>query len=215
MSRQRHATVEFDPQVRLLHQAVLLHELNHRINNEYASAISAVSFAAAHSCNEEVKMVLSAVNELLHSYADVHRALQMPEVDRLIDAATYLRQLCLSISRSKLDHLEIHLVLAVCPLLLRSDRCWRLGMIVYELITNAARHACSGGKREIRVELLRGGSYVICKVQDNGSPPKSVVPGRGLIVHEFVKTLDGNFKRKFGSNGTISLLAFPYSDGAQ
>jgi two-component sensor histidine kinase len=153
------------------------------------------------------KLALGAVNELLHSYADVHHALQMPEADRLIDAATYLRQLCLSISRSKLNHLEI---------LLRSDRCWRLGMIVYELITNAARHAFSDGKREIRVELLRAGSYVTCKVQDNGSPPKSVVPGRGLkIVHELVKTLSGNLKHKFGSHGSISLLAFPHSDGAQ
>jgi len=123
MSRHRHVTIEFDPQVRLLHQAVLLHEVNHRINNEYASAISAVSLAAAHSGNEEIKLAPSAVNELLHSYADVHRALQMLEADRLIDAATYLRQLCLSISCSKLNHLEIDLVLAACPLLLRSDRC--------------------------------------------------------------------------------------------
>jgi two-component sensor histidine kinase len=89
-------------------------------------------------------------------------------------------------------------------------------MIVYELITNAARHAFSDGKREIRVELLRAGSYVTCKVQVSGSPPKSVVPGRGLkIVHELVKTLDGSLKHKFGSHGSISLLAFPYGDGAQ
>jgi hypothetical protein len=68
-------------------------------------------------------------------------------------------------------------------------------------IGNDRVRACSGGKREIRVELLRGGSYVICQVQDNGSPPSSVVPGRGLkIVHELVKTLDGNLKHKFGSN---------------
>ena len=190
MSRHRHVTIEFDPQVRLLHQAVLLHEVNHRINNEYASAISAVSLAAAHSGNEEVKLALSAVNELVHSYADVHRALQMPDTDVLVDAATYLRRLCLLIGRSKSNHLEIQLVLAACPLLLRSNRCWRLGMIVYELITNAASHACSGGKREIRVESLGGGSYVICQVPDNGAPPRSAVPGRGLkIVHELVETL--------------------------
>jgi two-component sensor histidine kinase len=90
----------------------------------------------------------------------------------LIDAANYLRQLCLSISRPKLDHLEMRLVLAACPLLLRSDRCWRWGMIVCGLITNAARHAFSDGKREIRVELLRGGSYVIYKLQDNGVTAK-------------------------------------------
>ena len=216
MSRRQHVNVEFDPQVRLFHQAVLLHELNHRINNEFSSAISAVSLAAAHSDNAEVKLALSAVSELLRSYADVHRALQMPEADRVIDAATYLRQLCLSISRSKLDCLEIHLVLAACPLLLRSDRCWRLGMIVCELITNATRHAFSEGRREIRVELLRAGSHVICKVQDNGSPPRSIVPGRGLkIAHELAKALNGNLEHKVGSKGSISLLAFPYSDGAQ
>ena len=215
MSRQPQVTIEFEPQMRLLHQAVLLHELNDRINNEFAFAISAVSLAAVHSDNAQVKLALSAVSELLHSYADVHRALQMPEADRVIDAATYLRQLCLSISRSKLDRLEIHLVLAACPLLLRSDRCWRLGMIVYELITNAARHAFSEGRREIRVELLRGGSHVICKVQDNGSPPRSIVPGRGLkIVHELAKALNGNLEHKVGSKGSISLLAFPLGGGA-
>jgi two-component sensor histidine kinase len=199
----------------VLHQAVLLHELNHRINNEFACAISAMSLAAAHSNNAKVKLALSAVSELLHSYADVHRALQMPEADRVVDAATYLRKLCLSISRSRLDRLEIHLVLAACLLLLSSDRCWRLGLIVNELITNAARHASSEGRREIRVELLRGGSHVICKVQNNGSPPRSIVPRRGLkIVHELAKTLDGNLERKIGSKGSISLLAFPLGGGA-
>ena len=83
-------------------------------------------------------------------------------------------------------------------------------------ITNAARHAFSDRKREIRVELSQAGSYVTCQVQDNGSPPKSIVPGRGLkIVHELVKSLNGNLKHQFGSHGSISLLAFPYSDGAQ
>jgi two-component sensor histidine kinase len=94
MSRQQHFTIEFDPQVRLLHQAVLLHELNHRISNEFSSAISAVSLAAAHAGNEEAKLALNAVNELLHSYADVHRALRMPETEGSIDAAAYLRRLC-------------------------------------------------------------------------------------------------------------------------
>jgi two-component sensor histidine kinase len=195
-----------------LHQTVLLHELNHGINNEFASAISAVSLAAAHSDNTEVKLALSVVSELLHSYADVHRALQMLEANKAVDAATYLGQLCLSISRSKLDRLEIHLALAACPLLLRSDRCWRLGMIVYELITNAARHAFSEGQREIRVELLQGGSHVICKVQHNGPPPRSIVPGRGLrIVHELAEILDGNVKHQVGSKGTFGFSAWRWS----
>jgi hypothetical protein len=43
--------------------AVLLLELNHRINNEYASAISVVSRAAARSSSNEVKHALTSVTE--------------------------------------------------------------------------------------------------------------------------------------------------------
>ena len=43
------------------HERVLLHELNHRINNEFAAAISAVSVAAARSSHRAVKAALSGV----------------------------------------------------------------------------------------------------------------------------------------------------------
>ena len=130
------ATEQSFPEERLL-----INELTHRINNEFASAISLVSLAAVRSSNREVKVALTSVVELLHHYADVYRALQMPEHRTRIDVAAYLEQLCLSISRSKLDYVKINLLLAAVPLSMQSDRCWRLGMIVYELITNAARHA--------------------------------------------------------------------------
>ena len=63
-----------NPQLLLPEQATLLRELNHRIKNEFASAISAVSLAAARSDNAEVKLALTDVTELLHRYVDVHRA---------------------------------------------------------------------------------------------------------------------------------------------
>jgi two-component sensor histidine kinase len=197
-------------------ERVLLHELNHRIINEFASAISVLSLAAARSSNDEVKLALTGVTELLHHYADVHHALQMPEHDARIDAAAYLRKLCLSISRSKLDHRGINLVLVACPLPMESDRCWRLGMIVHELITNAARHAFGSGNGEIRVELLRAGSLAECWVTDSGSARATAQPGRGLnIVHELSKGLGGRFVQKFGTGASSSILVFPYSGEPQ
>jgi len=94
-----------------------------------------VSLAAARSSNEEVKAALRDVTEILYNYAGVHQALRIPEHDIRMDAAAYLHNLCLSISRSKLDHMKIGLVLAAPPLRLQSYRCWLLGMIVYELIS--------------------------------------------------------------------------------
>jgi two-component sensor histidine kinase len=104
-------------------------------------------------------------------------------------------------------------VLAAPPLLLESDRCWQLGMILSELITNAARHAFAGGPGTIRVELLHADEIVKCTVRDNGSAAAQVRPGRGLrIIEELTKGLNGRFERKFGPAGTAAVLSFPYGE---
>ena len=52
----------------------------------------------------------------------------------------------------------IELELASRPLKLRSERCWKLGLIVSELITNSARHAFGDRGGTIQVELSASGS---------------------------------------------------------
>jgi two-component sensor histidine kinase len=51
-------------------------------------------------------------------------------------------------------------------------------MMVHELISNAARHAFTSGKGSIRVELARTGTFVECRVLDDGSATASGQPGR-------------------------------------
>src|ERR1700740_3053662 len=70
-----------------MQERLLMQEITHRVNNEFASAIGMVSLAAARSDNAEVKVVLNEITDLLHNYAAVHRALQMPEQHEHIDAA--------------------------------------------------------------------------------------------------------------------------------
>ena len=212
LTHRMHIMTSLPSQLPMPQEGVLLHELNHRISNEFCSAISVVSLAAVRSSNKEVKAALTDVAELLHHYAEVHCALRMPEYGIRRDAAAYLRNLCLSIRRSKLNQMKIDLVLAARRLWLPSDRCWLLGMIVYELITNAARHAFAGRDGWIRVELSRTGALVECRVLDNGSPPVSFRPGRGLkIVHELTKALEGRFDQKFATGGSTSSVVFPSS----
>jgi two-component sensor histidine kinase len=192
-------------------ERILLYELIHRINNEFSFLIGAVSRTAARSVNHEVKVALAHIIEVLSHYAELHHALQMPESDTHIDAASYLENLCLSMSRSKLDGLKIDLVLTASPLRLPSERCWRLGMIVYELVTNAARHAFGNANGQVRVELSRAGKLVECRVIDNGSAPSKVQRGRGLkIVDELVRGLDGRLDQRFGQSGSFSILTFPH-----
>ena len=82
------------------------------------------------------------MEERLRNYMEVKRWLEMPAQDTHIDASAHLRRLCQSISRSRLD---IELVFEQRPLQMNSERCWRLSMIVFELITNSTRYAFGEG----------------------------------------------------------------------
>jgi two-component sensor histidine kinase len=66
----------------IVEQGILLRELNHRIGNGLASAISLVSAAAVRVEGGEAKRALSDVVELLHGHADVQQALAMPKARR-------------------------------------------------------------------------------------------------------------------------------------
>jgi two-component sensor histidine kinase len=191
---------------------LLLRELAHRVNNEFTSIINTISRAAARSQNPEVKAALKEATEMLHSYVDVHRALKMPTPDTQVDAAEYLDRLCRVMSRSKLEQIGIDLVFDSAPLTLGSEHSWYLGLIVYELVTNAARHAFAGRGGDIRVELQCTDEFVECKVKDNGSSLSNFRRGQGLsIVARLVTELGGTVRHQFEPSGSTSVLVFPRS----
>jgi two-component sensor histidine kinase len=195
-----------------LDENLLLRELTHRINNELASTIGFVSVTAIRSGNDDVKVALEGVVQYLHNYAGIYRALQMPVADDLVDAASYLRELCQQICRAKLQHRGIELAFIERPLQLSASRRWRLGMIVSELIGNASRHAFheGSGSRRIQVELIDHETEVECIVTDNGSGSEHVRPGQGLkIIRSLVHDLGGTIDHDFGPMGTTATLCFP------
>ncbi len=189
---------------------LLLWELTHRMNNEFAAAIAVVSLAAAHSPNGEVKSALAAVEARLHSYVKVNRCLQLPSHDTIIDASAYLRHLCQSISRSRLDCRGIELQFAGRPLQMNSERCWRLGMIISELVTNAARHVFGDAGGKTHVKLSRCGPFINCRVADDGTASEKIQPGRGFaIVEGLIASLHGTINQYFGPGGSVSDMNVP------
>ena len=206
------------PYTPALEGRTLLDELNHRIKNELASVINLVTFKAVWTDNVEAKEELSKVVDLLHQHVQVHSILTMPDRDTsFVDAGEQLRKLGLAMSRCKLDRMNIRLVLAAETLPLESERCWRLALAIYELVTNAVRHACFDGRDgEIKIRLMRAGSWVNCRVTDNGSSLARIKPGRGLrIVGDLAKSMGGRMGHTFGTTSTSFVLDFPLTQREQ
>ena len=197
--------------------SLLLRELDHRIKNELTSAICAVSAKAMQSDSVAVKAALLDVVGVLHQWADVHRALHMPDGKRLTDAAKYLQQVCLAITKYRLDCLAIRVLYSADDLRLEGERCWMLGLIVSELLTNVARHVQFDDRHpELQVKLMLAGSVVKCGVSDNGSAPEPIRHGRGLtIVGELASSLGGSVHTSCAAEGSSFLLTFPLTEAEQ
>ena len=191
-------------------QQLLLRELTHRVNNDFAAAIAIVSLTAARSPNKEVKAALTAVEERLHNYVQVQRCLGVPSTNKSIDASTHLRKLCQSISRARLDRYGIELLFVECPVELDSDRCWSLGLIVSELVTNSSRHVFDCGRGKIIVELSRSGPFARCRVSDNGiCEPEEKLDRTSKIIESLTASLHGTVEHSFGPQRNSSALVFP------
>ena len=193
---------------------LLLREMSHRVNNEFASAIGMVSLAAARSPSPEVKAALNSVLEKLHSYAQLHRALEIPRTSSRIDASSYLSDLCRLISSSKLAYRNIELVYVERPpIQLTPEMCWKLGMVVSELITNIVRHAFDERGGTIRVEIKTRMAQIECRVSDNGVGMEVCTPGNGTtIINALVDGIGGNFEQYSGPYGTLSIIGFPVAN---
>ena len=197
--------------------SLLLRELNHRVNNELTSTICTISAKAVKSDDAAVKAALLDVVELLHGYADVHKALRMPDPGHLTDAARYLQHLCFSITKYRRDRLSIRLLCSADDLRLEGERCWKLGLIVSELLTNVARHARFDDRHpEAKVKLLLAGNVARCAVSDNGSASDIIVRGRGLtIVGGLASSLGGRVHVSCAAEGSSFLLTFPLTKSEQ
>ena len=205
------------PDSQIVEQGILLRELNHRLNSGLASAINLVSAAAVRVEGSEAKRALCDVVELLHGYADVQQALAMPKGKALIDAATYIRMMGCAMRRSLLDRMNIRLAFATQSLPLQPERCRRLGLIVHELVTNAARNACFDARDgQIKIKLTRIGALVNCVVADNGSRSGRSASDRGFrISNDLAKDLTGRIERGFGTESTSVVLSFPLTEREQ
>jgi two-component sensor histidine kinase len=193
-----------------LDELTLVREMTYRINTQLASAIDMVTAAAVRADTLEAKVALGNVAHLLREQANVHRVLAIPEGNALVDAAQYLRSLCLATTRSCLEPIGVHLSFQADTLPLEPERCWRLGMAVHELMMNAARHACFDGRTgEIRIKLSLAHPVFNCIVADNGTLSARLKPARGLgLVRDLTKSLGGRLEYGFGSEYSSFLLRF-------
>jgi two-component sensor histidine kinase len=187
----------------------LVEEIEHRVANEYAEAISGLSLAAAGAGQGEVRNAITRAAERLRIHADMHRAL-LPPTDGEVDLADYVSRMCASFSKATLADQQVLLSVETDEIWLSSARAWRVCLAIAELVRNSARHGLRGRSGNISVQLARTGDELFCRVCDNGSVRGNAEPGRGFsLVRALADELGGSVEWRFSQTGSSTLFRTP------
>jgi two-component sensor histidine kinase len=169
-----------------------------------------ISRAAALAQTDEAKSILTAVQHGFENFARVHLALRIPEARTTVDGRTYLRELCEAISLSRLRYRGISLELLEKKLEIDSEQCWRLGMIVVDLGTNAARRSFVSSPGRIEVTAARRGALIWCRVEDNGVPSEDESGDRNMrLAGALARELHGEIEQYHRGDGCVATVMFP------
>jgi two-component sensor histidine kinase len=188
----------------------LVEEINHRVANEYAEAVSTLSIAASHAPDGAAREALTRAAERLCDHAASHRALLPPETAGKADFAGHLARVCQAFTKATLAERNVSLLVQAAEVELPADHCWRICLVLVELIRNAARHGLRGGGGLVRVHVVERAGTLLCEVRDNGRPTVRSVPGHGqALVRSLVADLGGTVDWVFAATGAIARLQLP------
>jgi two-component sensor histidine kinase len=188
----------------------LVEEFSHRVINEYTEAILSLSAAAHRSANPSVRETLEAAARRLVAYAAAHRALLPPAAAGRLNLADYVGDLCATLTRAAPAEIRVRVTLETDDVWLDADRCWRIGLILAELMRNAMRHGLRGGPGEVAIRVVDQPDHVVCLVSDDGCAPENPTPGRGQrLMRSLASELGGDIDWRFTPLGSLARLQAP------
>ncbi len=189
---------------------LLLREMHHRLANMLTLLASAVRHEFSVSVSHDVSQSLARCEARIVGFAKLNRALAIGAVDRRISLRCYVERLCEALSEALLGPFGIRCEVFVDAAELPAAQCERLGLVISELVMNAAKHGFHGRKDGgVRVEIQKESGAWVCIVADNGVGTKSAPSGIGSeIVKQLVDSIGGTLVQSSGPDGTVVIVTW-------
>ena len=194
-----------------LHEAdelLLLREMHHRHANTLMVLSSLLRREFGVTTSPDLRASLERCEARIVAFGNLHRSLIVGATDDWVSIENYVEHLCEVLSEAILEPLGIR-----CEVFADTGKsagvwCERLGLVITELVTNAAKHAFQGRNNGlVRVELVSRSDSWVCIVSDNGVGARMASRGAGSkILKRLVRTLGGDLAVKSGHNGTSVIV---------
>ena len=151
IERQRY---ERNLKAALEHQQVLVQEINHRVKNSLQLVASMLNLRAGATDDPTINQILGDASSRVGAISRAHDRLYRGSDITRIELQAYLSDICHDLTDATPDSPVVFE--STGPISMATDRAIRLALLVNELVTNAAKHACGeDGKGQVTVQLSR------------------------------------------------------------
>jgi two-component sensor histidine kinase len=187
----------------LAQTTALIHELDHRVNNNLQLIASLFQIQARRS-DPATKAVLAGMLTRINAIAIVHRRLFRGDDAERFDVAAFIQDLAPEIAAAEGgDSVSLQMDLT------RTDVATRkaapLALILSELVTNAFRHAFPAGQGRLCIESRLAGGLARIKIADDGVGMGTATFNEGFgftIVELLCRQVGGRLERLNLDQGT-------------
>jgi two-component sensor histidine kinase len=188
-----------DTRTKLAERDLMLRELEHRTKNNLQTVAALIGVQLRRAADEPARQALRQALSRIDSISEAQRNLYVVgDATRSVDMAAYLQGLCGNLAEALFLGELVRLDCRADAGELDRDRAVAIGLIVNELVTNAAKHAfADGGAGQINVvfERERRGYRLIVEDNGRGLPADFATRGLGLgrgLVEAFTRQVGGS-----------------------
>jgi len=183
---------------------LLLREMHHRFANSFATLNGMLRREFGSSGLSEIGASVDRFEARVAAFGALHRFLTVGAEPGWFCAQSYIEQLCEALVKAILKPLGLRCEVSADTAYFPGECCELLGLVIVELVTNAAKHAFRAqGDGVVRVEFVCTTDTWTCMVSDNGignSVPSIGVGSR--IIARLVRALGAELVSKSGPKGT-------------
>lgn len=190
-----------------------LAETAHRVRNDLGALASLLTLQSRR--RPEAADVLAAAANQIRVLGRLHARLsQAQDGEAVVYSDDFLNELVRDLEAAHFGERNVRVEVEADHEALKFDTASTFGLIVNELVTNAAKYAFPKGRGVIRISFRRTGGLDRLIVADDGVGPGERIQGSGMgsdLLRRLAAQLGGEFTRESGPDGrgTVATVTVP------
>jgi two-component sensor histidine kinase len=192
--------------------SLFLRETNHRMKNTLTLLAAWLRADFKSTASVDLPKAIDLFERRIVAFGKLYELLSNGSERRYMSIGDHIGSLSRALAVAILEPKGIRCEAAIGYGFLESKRCERLGLILAELVTNAAKHAFPDQQPGlIRIEVFYRDGFWNCTVKDSGIGTCRARRGvGGRVVEDLARSIGGHTVTESGSDGTTVTVVVPH-----